>query len=71
MFVVLISFPPTRAGKDAEFRDWFAKSNEVLSSQGLYKEEATEAGGKAITRLSLSLKIKMRSTQCMAVPTMT
>ncbi len=31
MFVVLISFPPIRAGKDAEFRDWFARSNERFS----------------------------------------
>ncbi len=31
MFVVLISFPPIRTGKDAEFRDWFARSNEEFS----------------------------------------
>jgi heme-degrading monooxygenase HmoA len=31
MFVVLISFPPIKAGKDAEFRDWFAWSNEEFS----------------------------------------
>ena len=31
MFVVLISFPPIRAGKDAEFREWFASSNEEFS----------------------------------------
>lgn len=31
MFVVLISFPPIKAGKDKEFRDWFAWSNEVFS----------------------------------------
>jgi heme-degrading monooxygenase HmoA len=31
MFVVLISFPPIKAGKDAEFREWFAKSNETFS----------------------------------------
>ena len=24
MFVVVISFPPIKAGKDAEFREWFA-----------------------------------------------
>jgi heme-degrading monooxygenase HmoA len=31
MFVVLISFPPIKAGKDAEFREWFARSNEAFS----------------------------------------
>ncbi|MGA2401314.1 MAG: antibiotic biosynthesis monooxygenase [Syntrophobacteraceae bacterium] len=31
MFVVLISFPPIRAGKEAGFRDWFAWSNEKFS----------------------------------------
>ncbi|MDX2454603.1 antibiotic biosynthesis monooxygenase family protein [Desulfosarcina sp.] len=28
MFVALISFPPIKAGKDAEFREWFASTNE-------------------------------------------
>ena len=31
MFVALISFPPIKAGKDAEFREWFASSNEEFS----------------------------------------
>lgn len=31
MFVALISFPPIKAGKDAEFRKWFASSNEEFS----------------------------------------
>ena len=31
MFVVLISFPPIKRGKDAEFREWFAASNEAFS----------------------------------------
>ena len=31
MFVVLISFPPIKPGKDEDFRDWFAKSNERFS----------------------------------------
>lgn len=31
MFVVLISFPPIKAGRDAEFHDWFVKSNETFS----------------------------------------
>ncbi|MDR3556226.1 MAG: antibiotic biosynthesis monooxygenase [Syntrophobacteraceae bacterium] len=31
MFVVLISFPPIKAGKDAEFREWFAKTNQKFS----------------------------------------
>ncbi len=31
MFVALISFPPIKEGKDAEFRDWFASSNETFS----------------------------------------
>ena len=32
MFVVLISFPPIKVGKDAEFREWFAWSNEQFSN---------------------------------------
>ncbi len=31
MFVVVISFPRIKAGKDAEFREWFAKTNEEFS----------------------------------------
>lgn len=31
MFVALISFPPIKAGKDAEFREWFATTNETFS----------------------------------------
>lgn len=32
MFVVIISFPPIKANKDAEFREWFASSNRTFSS---------------------------------------
>ena len=32
MFVVLISFPPIKAGKDAEFQEWFAWSNEKFAN---------------------------------------
>lgn len=32
MFVVVISFPPIKEGKDAEFREWFASSNQVFST---------------------------------------
>jgi len=31
MFVVIISFPPIKAGKDAEFLNWFVSSNEEFS----------------------------------------
>jgi len=31
MFVALISFPPIKEGKDIEFREWFAWSNEKFS----------------------------------------
>ena len=31
MFNVIISFPPIKAGKDAEFRKWFAESNQTFS----------------------------------------
>jgi heme-degrading monooxygenase HmoA len=31
MFVVVIAFPPIKAGKDAEFRQWFGASNQVFS----------------------------------------
>ena len=32
MFVVVISFPPIKAGKDADFREWFATTNEQFST---------------------------------------
>jgi len=31
MFVVIINFPPIKAGKDAEFRDWFTWSNKEFA----------------------------------------
>jgi heme-degrading monooxygenase HmoA len=30
MFVVLISFPPIKEGRDADFQKWFASSNQVF-----------------------------------------
>ena len=32
MFVVIISFPPIQAGREAEFEEWFASSNSTFSS---------------------------------------
>jgi len=32
MFVVVIAFPPIKTGKDAEFREWFASTNELFSA---------------------------------------
>jgi heme-degrading monooxygenase HmoA len=32
MFIVIISFPPIKEGKDAEFQKWFASSNQTFSS---------------------------------------
>jgi heme-degrading monooxygenase HmoA len=32
MLIVIIAFPPIREGKDAEFREWFASSNEQFST---------------------------------------
>ena len=31
MFVVIISFPPIKAGKEAEFLHWFDSSNQTFS----------------------------------------
>jgi heme-degrading monooxygenase HmoA len=31
MFVVVISFPPIKAGKDGEFRKWFAETSQEFS----------------------------------------
>ncbi|MDY0221826.1 MAG: antibiotic biosynthesis monooxygenase [Desulfobacterium sp.] len=31
MFIALISFPPIKAGKDAEFREWFTTTNGLFS----------------------------------------
>lgn len=32
MFVVIINFPPIKAGKDAEFREWFADTNKEFGN---------------------------------------
>ncbi len=31
MFVNIVHFPPIKPGKDAEFREWFAWSNQVFA----------------------------------------
>lgn len=31
MFIVIISFPPIKEGKDVEFQEWFAWSNRAFS----------------------------------------
>jgi heme-degrading monooxygenase HmoA len=54
MFVNLIEFPPIRAGKDPEFRQWFASSNRVYErfpgfiSRRLLKSNGEDAGYWAI-----------------------
>jgi heme-degrading monooxygenase HmoA len=30
MFIVIISFPPIKEGRDADFKKWFASSNEAF-----------------------------------------
>ena len=32
MFLVIISFPPIKAGKDAQFREWLTSTNPLFSS---------------------------------------
>ncbi len=32
MFAVIINFPPIKAGKDAEFLEWFASTNQTFAS---------------------------------------
>jgi heme-degrading monooxygenase HmoA len=32
MFVVIINFPPIKAGKDAEFLEWFASTNKEFAN---------------------------------------
>ncbi|MDQ7827090.1 MAG: antibiotic biosynthesis monooxygenase [Candidatus Eremiobacteraeota bacterium] len=31
MYIVIISFPPIQEGKDAEFQQWFASSNQAFA----------------------------------------
>lgn len=33
MFIVLIRFPPIKQGKDADFHQWFRRSNEEFAKQ--------------------------------------
>ena len=47
MFVVLISFPPIKAGKDAEFREWFVSSNEEFSKfKGFIRRRLLKPSGE-------------------------
>jgi heme-degrading monooxygenase HmoA len=32
MFIVIISFPPIKEGKDADFQKWFASSNQTFAN---------------------------------------
>lgn len=32
MFIVIINFPPVKAGKDAEFRAWFVQTNKEFAT---------------------------------------
>ena len=32
MFVVIINFPPIKAGKDADFLEWFASTNKIFAN---------------------------------------
>ena len=32
MFIVIISFPPIKDGKDADFQKWFASSNQTFAN---------------------------------------
>jgi heme-degrading monooxygenase HmoA len=32
MFIVIINFPPIMEGKDAEFREWFARTNKEFAN---------------------------------------
>ncbi len=32
MFVVIVNFPPIKMGKDAEFREWFVKTNKGFAN---------------------------------------
>jgi hypothetical protein len=44
MFVNIIHFPPIKAGKDAEFREWFRLVERgVRQAQGLYPPAAALA----------------------------
>jgi heme-degrading monooxygenase HmoA len=47
MFVVVISFPSIRAGKDAEFREWFALTNkEFANFKGFIKRRLLKPLGE-------------------------
>ena len=48
MFIAVISFPPIKAGKDAEFRDWFASTNEQFSTfKGFIRRRLLKPLGEA------------------------
>ncbi len=51
MFIVIISFPPIKPGKESEFQEWFAASNQQFSQfKGFIKRrllKPTEGGNYA------------------------
>lgn len=51
MFIVIISFPPIKPGREGEFEEWFASSNQEFSKfQGFIRRrllKPTEGGNYA------------------------
>ena len=69
MFVVIVSFPPIKAEKEAEFEKWFALTNHELSSfKGFIRRSFEKLWRVVIMPPLSSLKTRTLSWLCMAAP---
>lgn len=71
MFVVIVSFPPIKTGKEADFLDWFASSNRTFSEFSGFLRRRLLKPIEGPMRLSLNSKLKPPFWSCTAVPLMT
>jgi heme-degrading monooxygenase HmoA len=53
MFIVIISFPSIKDGKDADFQQWFASSNQTFSNfKGFISRKLLKPSRRCIAVLS-------------------
>ena len=72
MFVVIINFPPIKAGKDAEFQEWFAWSNKEFAKHKGFINRRLLKSLKGVTTLLLWNMIVVKALWlCIPAPFMT
>lgn len=72
MFIVIISFPAIKPGKESEFQEWFVSSNQEFATfKGFIRRRLLKPAEGAATPPSWSLRLARRLKQCTAVMNMT